>query len=84
MKGDVCFSMRRLAVMVELVVPVMLKTITSLSILNLFQNYLPMSHLTCNVCHFNGGNLHFVDAVPVFEDAKALVEKRKMKEALKH
>jgi len=31
----------------------------------------------------NGGNLHFADAVPMFEDAKALIKKGKMKEALK-
>jgi cytochrome c peroxidase len=31
----------------------------------------------------NGGNLHFADAVPMFEDAKALIGKGKMREALK-
>jgi len=31
----------------------------------------------------NGGNLHFADAVPMFEDAKALIKKGKMKETLK-
>jgi hypothetical protein len=29
------------------------------------------------------GNLHFADAVPMFVDAKALVKKGKIKEALK-